>query len=208
MGAGAGERMNSDIPKQFKEVNNLPIIIHTYNKFSEIKDLNIIIVLPSNNFDKWKNLIIPHVDRNTQLVKGGDKRNISVRKGLENLKHTDGLVAIHDGVRPFISNEFILKLFKEAEENGNAVPFTKTVNSLRQLKGNKNFSVDRTLFVQIETPQIFRVGDIIKSLNKFSDDKYTDEASLIEKIGIKINLVENKRGNIKITTEEDLNYFK
>ena len=207
MAAGTGERMNSDIPKQFIEVNGLPIIIHTYNVFKKIDHLNIYIVLPKTDFKKWSNYINKFIEENDIIVQGGDHRNISVRNGVNAIKSKNGLIGIHDGVRPFLSTELINSLFTEAEKNGNAIPFTQTINSLRKIDGNKNFSVDRSKYVQIQTPQIFEIKLIKDSLNSIEKISYTDEASLIEELGLDINLVEGEVENIKITTKKDLNYF-
>ena len=207
MAAGTGERMNSNIPKQFIEVNGLPIIIHTYNVFKKIDHLNIYIVLPKTDFKKWSNYINKFIDINDIIVMGGDHRNISVRNGVNAIKSKNGLIGIHDGVRPFLSTELINSLFTEAEKNGNAIPFTQTINSLRKIDGNKNFSVDRSKYVQIQTPQIFEIKLIKDSLNSIEKISYTDEASLIEELGLDINLVEGEEENIKITIKKDLNYF-
>ena len=207
MAAGTGERMNSDIPKQFIEINGLPIIIHTYKVFQAIKGLKIYIVLPNKGFDKWNKYISEYIDKDTEIIKGGGQRNISVRNGVNAIISDEGLVGIHDGVRPFISIDLISKLFDEAEKEGNAIPFTNSVNSMRKIDGKKNFSVDRSQYVQIQTPQVFKTKLIKDSLNNIKEDSYTDEASLIEEIGCKINLVEGEIENIKITTNSDLNYF-
>ena len=207
MAAGTGERMNSDIPKQFIEINGLPIIIHTYKVFQAIKGLKIYIVLPNKGFDKWNKYISEYIDKDTEIIKGGSQRNISVRNGVNAIISDEGLVGIHDGVRPFISNDLISKLFDEAEKEGNAIPFTNSVNSMRKIDGKKNFSVDRSQYVQIQTPQVFKTKLIKDSLNNIKEDNYTDEASLIEEIGLKINLVKGEIENIKITTNSDLNYF-
>ena len=207
MAAGTGERMNSDIPKQFIEINGLPIIIHTYKVFQAIKGLKIYIVLPNKGFDKWNKYISEYIDKDTEIIKGGSQRNISVRNGVNAIISDEGLVGIHDGVRPFISIDLISKLFDEAEKEGNAIPFTNSVNSMRKIDGKKNFSVDRSQYVQIQTPQVFETKLIKDSLNNIKEDNYTDEASLIEEIGLKINLVKGEIENIKITTNSDLNYF-
>ena len=199
--------MNSDIPKQFIEINGLPIIIHTYKVFQAIKELKIYIVLPNKGFDKWNKYISEYIDKDTEIIKGGSQRNISVRNGVNAIISDEGLVGIHDGVRPFISIDLISKLFDEAEKEGNAIPFTNSVNSMRKIDGKKNFSVDRSQYVQIQTPQVFKTKLIKDSLNNIKEDNYTDEASLIEEIGLKINLVKGEIENIKITTNSDLNYF-
>ena len=199
--------MNSDIPKQFIEINGLPIIIHTYKVFQAIKGLKIYIVLPNKGFDKWNKYISEYIDKDTEIIKGGGQRNISVRNGVNAIISDEGLVGIHDGVRPFISIDLISKLFDEAEKEGNAIPFTNSVNSMRKIDRKKNFSVDRSQYVQIQTPQVFKTKLIKDSLNNIKEDNYTDEASLIEEIGLKINLVKGEIENIKITTNSDLNYF-
>ena len=199
--------MNSDIPKQFIEINGSPIIIHTYKVFQAIKGLKIYIVLPNKGFDKWNKYISEYIDKDTEIIKGGGQRNISVRNGVNAIISDEGLVGIHDGVRPFISIDLISKLFDEAEKEGNAIPFTNSVNSMRKIDGKKNFSVDRSQYVQIQTPQVFKTKLIKDSLNNIKEDNYTDEASLIEEIGLKINLVKGEIENIKITTNSDLNYF-
>ena len=197
MAAGTGERMNSDIPKQFIEINGLPIIIHTYKVFQAIKGLKIYIVLPNKGFDKWNKYISEYIDKDTEIIKGGSQRNISVRNGVNAIISDEGLVGIHDGVRPFISIDLISKLFDEAEKEGNAIPFTNSVNSMRKIDGEKNFSVDRSQYVQIQTPQVFKTKLIKDSLNNIKEDNYTDEASLIEEIGLKINLVKGEIENIR-----------
>lgn len=209
MGAGTGERMGSYIPKQFIEINSLPIIIHTYNKLKTVKNLDIIIVLPEKNYSKWKDYINNFIEERTVLVRGGITRNISVRNGINSIKVDEGFVGIHDGVRPFFTKTLIEKLFIEAEKKGNAIPFTNTINSIRKIDKdtNESKSVDRSSFVQIQTPQVFRIKEIKNILEEIDDINYSDEASLIEMGGTKVNLVLGEEQNIKITTKGDLNLF-
>ena len=207
MAAGTGERMNYDIPKQFIEINGLPILAHTYNVFKEIKNISIYIVLPMIGFEKWSQYMSKFIDKGTKLIKGGEHRNKSVRNGINAIPSRKGFIGIHDGVRPFLSADLVNNLFNEAESHGNAIPYTNTINSMRKIDGNNNFSVDRTQYVQIQTPQIFKINVLRESLNKIKENNYTDEASLIERLEIKINLVKGEEKNIKITTEGDLNYF-
>ena len=209
MGAGTGERMGSYIPKQFIEIDSLPIIIHTYNKLKTVKNLDIIIVLPEKNYSKWKDYINNFIEERTVLVRGGITRNISVRNGINSIKVDEGFVGIHDGVRPFFTKTLIEKLFTEAEKKGNAIPFTNTINSIRKIDKdtNESKSVDRSSFVQIQTPQVFRIKEIKNILKEIDDINYSDEASLIEMGGTKVNLVLGEEQNIKITTKGDLNLF-
>jgi len=209
MAAGTGERMDSDIPKQFIEIDGIPIIAHTYNKLKNIKNLKIHIVLPDDNYSKWRDYVSNFIEEKTILVRGGKTRNISVRNGIKSINDDRGYVGIHDGVRPFLTKTLIEKVFDEAEKKGNAVPYTKSTNSLRKLdkKSNKSISVERSSYVQIQTPQVFRVNELLKIFSKVEDTNYSDEASLIETGGIKINLVLGEEQNIKITTKKDLRFF-
>ena len=209
MAAGTGERMDSDIPKQFIEIDGIPIIAHTYNKLKNIKNLKILIVLPDNNYSKWKDYISNFIEEETILVRGGKTRNISVRNGIKSINNDNGYVGIHDGVRPFFSKALIEKLFNEAKKRGNAIPYTNAINSLRKVdkKTNESTSVDRSNYVEIQTPQVFQINELVKTFNKVDGINYSDESSLIETEGIKINLVLGEEQNIKITTRRDLSFF-
>ena len=209
MAAGTGERMDSDIPKQFIEIDGIPIIAHTYNKLKNIKNLKILIVLPDNNYSKWKDYISNFIEEETILVRGGKTRNISVRNGVQSINNDNGYVGIIDGVIPFFSKALIEKLFNEAKKRGNAIPYTNAINSLRKVdkKTNESTSVDRSNYVEIQTPQVFQINELVKTFNKVDGINYSDESSLIETEGIKINLVLGEEQNIKITTRRDLSFF-
>ena len=202
---GTGERMKSEIPKQFIEIAGKPILMHTINKFREFyNSIDIIVVLPENQLRFWSDLqkkysfSVPHT-----LVKGGESRFYSVKNGLEFIDEP-GLVAIHDGVRPFVSIETIKRCFEAAGKLGNAIPVISPSDSLRMVTENGNEPVDRTKIKLIQTPQVFRT-DLIR--NAYRQDylpEFTDDAMVLERTGEKINLVEGNRENIKITNPEDL----
>jgi len=197
--------MKSEIPKQFIEIAGKPILMHTINKFREFyNSIDIIVVLPENQLRFWSDLqkkysfSVPHT-----LVKGGESRFYSVKNGLEFIDEP-GLVAIHDGVRPFVSIETIERCFEAAEKLGNAIPVISPSDSLRMITENSNEPVDRTKIKLIQTPQVFRT-DLIR--NAYRQDylpEFTDDAMVLERTGEKINLVEGNRENIKITNPEDL----
>ena len=207
MAAGSGERMKSKVPKQFIEVNGVPILIHTYNRIKKIDNTKFIIVLPDYNFKKWESLVKSFVEDDVDIIRGDKERNLSVRNGINHIPDDSGYVAIHDGVRPFISESFILKLFNEAHLKGNAIPFTTSSNSMRKIDKKNNYAVDRSSYVQIQTPQVFKVSELKECMKNTSDSNFTDEASLFDEFDIKINLVEGTDENIKITTDKDLKYF-
>jgi 2-C-methyl-D-erythritol 4-phosphate cytidylyltransferase len=202
---GIGSRMNTSIPKQFLLLWEKPVLLHTINRFAAYDStIEIILVLPYSQFEYWKELCIQHdFQIPYRLVAGGSERFESVRNGLSEISE-EGLVAIHDGVRPLVSHETIDRCFKMAEEKGNALPVMPVVESVRLVEGNSNFPVDREKYVTIQTPQVFRVSEIRKAYELGFNPSFTDDATVLEKLGIQINLVEGNRENIKITTPFDL----
>ena len=207
MAAGSGERMKSKVPKQFIKVNGVPILIHTYNRIKEIDNTKFIIVLPDDNFKKWESLVKGLVKDDVDIIRGDKQRNLSVRNGINHIQDDSGYVAIHDGVRPFINKDLIKKLYNEASLKGNAIPFTNSHNSMRRIDKKNNYAVDRSSFVQVQTPQVFKISELKECMKNTKNSDFTDEASLFDEFDIKINLVEGSDENIKITTEKDLKYF-
>ena len=201
---GSGNRMKSDLPKQFIEISGLPILMHTLKKFKEADaDIELILVLPESQFEFWKKLCekhksimksLPH-----QLVAGGNSRFQSSKNGLQAIDN-EGLVAIHDGVRPFVSAEIIRESFRIAEEKGTAVASVASKDSVR-VNGQ---AIDRATVRLIQTPQTFQVSLIKKSFETEELAIFTDDASVAEHAGFTINLIEGSYENIKITTPEDL----
>ena len=202
---GTGKRMGSDIPKQFLELNGKPILMHTIGRFSAFDNsIRIIVVLPEDQFDLWEFLKRKHsfpVPHATAI--GGPTRFYSVKHGLE-LADKDGLVAIHDGVRPLVSTATIGRCFEEAEKFGNAIPVVSNTSSLRLLTGDGSVPVSRQDIVIVQTPQVFRTGLIRNAYMQDYSEEFTDDATVLEKTGEKIRLVNGNRENIKITNPEDL----
>jgi 2-C-methyl-D-erythritol 4-phosphate cytidylyltransferase len=197
---GSGSRMKSDIPKQFIEVGGLPILMHTLKRFKEAdSEIEIILVLPETQFEYWEELCQKYKTVPHQLVAGGKTR---FQSGLNGLKVIDneGLVAIHDGVRPFVSTEIIKESFKVASEKGTAVVSVPSKDSVR-VNGQ---SIDRSTVRLIQTPQTFQIPLIKKAFETEELSTFTDDASVAEHAGFEINLIEGNYENIKITTPEDL----
>jgi 2-C-methyl-D-erythritol 4-phosphate cytidylyltransferase len=202
---GKGSRMKSAVPKQFLLLAGKPILMYSIeNFFKAIPAIEIIVVLPKEEMDRWKKLCrsfsfkISH-----KTVEGGETRFHSVKNGLKEMK-ANGIVAIHDGVRPLTSVSLIKRCFVKAQKIGNAVPNVSINESLRKIKGKKNKIVDRNAIVAIQTPQCFRVKTLMEAYKaKYSED-FTDDASVFEHYGNKIHLIEGERKNIKITTTQDL----
>jgi 2-C-methyl-D-erythritol 4-phosphate cytidylyltransferase len=202
---GKGERMNADIPKQFLEIHGKPILMHTLEVFRRYDAaMELILVLPSVQIQVWKELCKKHVfDIPHQIVEGGKTRFHSVKNGLEAI-HYPTLVAVHDGVRPLVSIETISRCFDEAEKSGAAIPVIDLVESIRQISENESHSVDRNDYKLVQTPQVFD-SELLKTAYKQEFKPFfTDDASVVEALGSKIQLVEGNRENIKITTEFDL----
>lgn len=200
---GSGTRMGSEIPKQFLLLNSKPILMHTIEKFYN-SNSQIILVLNLDYHDYWiklckeHNFTIPH-----QLVKGGRNRFDSVKNGLGFITE-DSLVAIHDAVRPLIKTNTIHHAFEIAEEKGNAILAVPSKDSLRRMVDGNNYSLTRSEYYLIQTPQIFKSSTLKKAYDVEFRNEFTDDASVVERIGEKINLVEGDYSNIKITVKEDL----
>lgn len=202
---GKGVRMGTAVPKQFLLLSGKPLLMHTLEVFYNTDpEIQLILVLPEDQQEYWKGLCtqyhftIPH-----QIVNGGVTRFESVSNGLAYTQN-DGLVAVHDGVRPFINTEFILRCFQAAEEFGAAVPVTELTESIRRLEGETSFSVHRETFRSVQTPQTFRTDILKKSYNVPYQESFTDDASVVEASGFKVTLIKGLMENIKITNTIDL----
>ena len=197
--------MLSEVPKQFMLLRGRPVLMHTIEAFDK-SDYNpeIIVVLNVDFHQYWENLCllhnfsIPH-----KLVKGGTQRFDSVKNGIKAIK-TKAIVAIHDAVRPLLSKQLIDRTFEEAERSGNAVAAIKSRDSVRQNTGTHTIPLDREEIYLIQTPQTFSSEILKKAYTQEYRNEFTDDASVAEKIGIKINLIDGETRNFKITFPEDI----
>lgn len=202
---GTGKRMKSDLPKQFLEIGSLPVLMHTVKAFYEYSNLlKIILVLPGNDFETWRQLCKKHQFQiPVQLQSGGKTRFQSVKRGLEKLPEK-GLVAIHDGVRPLIDKAIIAASFNLALIHKSAIAAVRLKESIRMTDQDSTIAMDRSQFRLIQTPQTFDISLIKKAYGTSEDHTLTDDASVAERAGHKISLFEGSYENIKITTPEDL----
>lgn len=202
---GKGERMQTDIPKQFIELKSRPVLMHTMDVFVKYNNqINVIVVLPETQIENWNRLCKKHAfQTNHQVVKGGIVRFESVKNGLK-ISSDLGLIAVHDGVRPLVSQTTIAACFREARKSGAAIPVVMPVESIRQVEGDESVAVDRNRFRLVQTPQVFDANILKKAYDQEYNPLFTDDASVVEAFGVKISLVEGNRENIKITTPFDI----
>jgi len=202
---GSGSRMNSRVPKQFHLIKGKPLLMHTFDAFLKSDpDFEFVLVLPGNQITRWKELCNKYrFSRNHTIAGGGETRFQSVKNGLKKIQD-EGIVFIHDGVRPLVSAQTIQNCFKTALEKGNALPVIPPAESVREIFDGENRAVNRERFLLVQTPQTFRVSLIKKAYSRHFSEKFTDDASVLESAGEKIHLVEGNRENIKITYPGDL----
>ncbi len=204
---GSGLRMGTDIPKQFLLLGTELILMHTIRRFKAFDaDINIVLVLPKSQFSFWEEQCglykfnIVH-----ELVAGGDSRFQSVRNGLQSIENNDGLVFIHDGVRPLVSIETIRRCETKAKETGSALPVINIVDSVRRIDDDeKSTHIDRSKYRLVQTPQTFCKKLIKEAYLQDESPFFTDDASVLESLGHNISLVEGNEENIKITKPTDL----
>ena len=202
---GSGIRMGGPIPKQFLLLKGKPLLCWTIEAFHRYDPaLPIILVLPEQQITGWKTLCIGHQFHLPHtIVPGGAERFHSVRNGLAQVEH-DGLVAVHDGVRPLVSETLIDRCFRAAEAHGAAIPVVPIASSVREVVGDASRALDRSKLRAVQTPQCFRVEVLRKAFDLPYDPAFTDEATLVERIGAQVHLVDGEERNIKVTTKEDL----
>lgn len=217
MAAGNGTRMGAQMPKQFLELDGKAILRKTIETFIEVcPDISVITVLPGQYIDYWRdycyrnNFICPQI-----LVKGGITRFHSVRNALSKVPE-GAVVAVHDGVRPLLTEDMIRDMFERAEDCPALIPVVPCVDTMKVLQkkvwddGNETLSaipgqsVDRSVLYGAQTPQIFHSELLKAAYAQAYDTAFTDDASVVEKYGKSLSYVMGERLNIKITTSEDL----
>ena len=202
---GKGTRIKSDLPKQFIELDGTPVLLHTLNAFDRYSpSLPVVLVLPEDDFELWNEITSRHrFTKPIILQKGGETRFQSVRNGLEKI-NGKGLVAIHDGVRPLVSEDIIGASFRLAAVHKIAVAAVRLKESIRITDQDATRAMDRSRFRIIQTPQTFDLELIKKAYQIKEDPTLTDDASVAERSGYTVSLFEGSYENIKITTPEDL----
>jgi 2-C-methyl-D-erythritol 4-phosphate cytidylyltransferase len=202
---GSGTRMGSEIPKQFLPIGGLPILMHTLSLFNSFTPApTIILVLPLGEFAQWDLLCEQYnFTCSYTRVAGGQTRFHSVQNGLNAIKE-DGLVAIHDGVRPFVSKAVIENCLKTAAQWGCAIPAIQPHESIRKGSPESSTGINRSSIWLVQTPQVFDSKILRKIYRTEWNDSFTDDASVAEWNGLKILMVDGNPENIKITSPYDL----
>lgn len=205
---GKGLRMGSDIPKQFLPVSGRPVLMRTIDAFRRaLPSVHIILVLPQCQQAYWSQLCREYgFTADIQVANGGETRFHSVSNGLALIPGgVDGIVGVHDGVRPFVSTDTIQRCFQAAEQMGAVVPVTPVVETLRhKLSNGGSETVSRDDYCLVQTPQTFRISLLSQAYQQPYRPFFTDDASVVESLGVSIHLVDGNRENIKITTPSDL----
>lgn len=202
---GNGIRMGADVPKQFLCIGGRPVLMWTIEAFYNAdKSITVILVLPPGQQSYWKKLCkkycfsIPYI-----LTDGGKTRYDSVKNGLSEVQG-DGIVAVHDGVRPFVSADLINRCFDEAFIHGAVIPVVRLKESIRKVSEGSSCAEDRTVYRIVQTPQVFDASVLTEAYNMPYSANFTDDASVVESTGRKIFLIEGENDNIKITMPIDL----
>lgn len=203
---GKGERMGTQVPKQFLLLAGKPVLMHTLQRFYEADaSAVLLLVLPKEHQSTWKelcttyNFTVPH-----RIVHGGTERFYSVQNGLQAIDQDEGVVAVHDGVRPLIDESIISKAYAQAESLGSAIVVVNMKDSVRELTAVGSRMADRSKLMLVQTPQVFRLPVLRKAYAVDYNPKFTDDASVVEAAGGNVELLQGDYRNIKITTTEDL----
>ncbi len=203
---GSGKRMNTEIPKQFLLLKGKPVIMHSIETFyRNPHQPAIIVVLNQNDIALWEQLVTEH-DFNIPhtVVAGGAERFHSVKNGLDLIDDREAIVAVHDAVRPLVTEKTISNCYQTALKSGNAVAAVPSKDSVRLVKNGKSEALDRKAVYLVQTPQTFKLSQLKTAYQQTYNSFFTDDASVVEHAGFTINLEAGDDVNFKITFKTDL----
>ena len=208
---GRGTRFGGPTPKQFLNLDGRPVLMHTIEAFAQagVSDLDIIVVLPHDQRPTWQQLCSKYgFSINHTVVDGGNSRFESVRNGIRAIEacgNVDGVIAVHDGVRPLAGTELIKRAFDEAAQFGSAIPVVNVTDSIRAVDGDSaSHIVPRSTLRAVQTPQAFNAAQLIAAYRCEPSDDFTDDASVFEAAGHSVHLTEGNTRNLKITHPIDI----
>ncbi len=202
---GSGSRMNSAIPKQFLLLKGKPVLYYSISTFLKAYDnITVILVLPAEHIAAGEEIVATYFSESgIQLTTGGHTRFHSVQNGLQ-LVEKDSIVLVHDAVRCMISTDLVHRCVESALEHGSAVPVISSKDSVRILTENGNEAIERNQVKLVQTPQAFNSNILLPAFKTIFNEKFTDEATVVEAYGQKVQLVQGEDSNIKITMPVDL----
>jgi len=206
---GIGKRMGGTLPKQFLPLGDRPMVFHALKAFDEHPRVDeLILVLPAEWIDHFEGELLPRfpLRKLKKIVKGGEARQDSTRQGFLNVVPGTDLVLVHDAARPLIDAETIGRCIDAAQDDGAAIAATPASDTLKEVReGRIVGTVDRGKIFQAQTPQAFRFEVLKEALDRAAENNFqgTDEASLVERLGKPVTIVESPRSNLKVTTPED-----
>jgi len=203
---GIGKRMGNIIPKQFLLLKGKPVIWYTLDTFLRAyQDLQVILVLPEQHMQKGRAIAASFAGNDRiEIVPGGDTRYHSVQYGLKKIREEDSVVFVHDAVRCLVSVPLIHRCYKDAVENGSAIPAVTATDSIRIINHASHSVTDRRNVRIIQTPQTFLSTLILPAFEQEYNEAFTDEATVVEGSGKKVFLTEGEYDNIKITRPIDM----
>lgn len=202
---GSGQRMGAQTPKQFLELRGVPVLVRTLQAFrSAVSDGGIVVVLPAEHHQTWAEICAKYDVPEHITATGGASRFDSVKAGLKAVPEQASLIAVHDGVRPFVSKSLVGRCFAEAEQFGSAVPVVRAVDSFRRVTEAGSECVNRDELRAVQTPQVFDAKVLRQAYEVEGGAAFTDDASVVEALTGQVHLTEGERINIKITTPSDL----
>jgi 2-C-methyl-D-erythritol 4-phosphate cytidylyltransferase len=202
---GMGSRMKVNMPKQFLHLKNKPILFYTLDTFlKSFEELQIILVLPQDYIEAGQEIINEYFNKDRiKITVGGGTRFQSVKNGLQ-LITEDSIVFVHDGVRCLLSVDLIHRCYQSAVEFGSAIPVINSKDSVRLVLEQGNEALERDRVKLVQTPQTFQSKILLPAFGVDYQDKFTDEATVVEAFGMKVHLVVGEEQNIKITQPIDL----
>lgn len=206
---GSGTRFGAQVPKQFLELDGIPILMRTIRTFGENRDgsFDVIVTLPESQMELWHALCeqygftVPH-----RVVPGGETRWHSVKNALDSIDDPADVdvIAVHDGVRPLASVSLINRVVEAARRDGAAIPVVTLNDSVRQVTGDCSHALDRSTLRAVQTPQAFDARLLLDAYQQPFESTFTDDASVVERMGHAVTLVDGDPTNLKITRPMDL----
>ena len=204
---GSGKRMQSSLPKQFLLLGGEPVVARTINTFAEaLPGAEIVVVLPEEHIALWRNLAARFDVAVHKCVAGGKERFHSVKAGIEALSEDVTSIFVHDGVRALITKKLIIRAALSVDENEAVIPVVDVVDSYRRVTDSGSEIMPRSELRIVQTPQVFRSETLRRAYGQEFDTAFTDDASVVERMGVAITLIEGERTNLKLTTPEDMEW--